>query len=113
MKEIKAYIKRHKLSDVTLALHRVKGLTGMSVTDARGFGRGRAEGSPDRITEDLVGFIPCVKLEITCSDDLVEQVIATIQQAAHTGLRGDGKIYVSPVEEAVRISTGQQGQAAV
>ena len=113
MKEIKAYIKQHKLSEVTLALHQVEGLSGMSVLDARGFGRGRAKDSPDRITEELVGFIPCVRLEITCSDDLVDPVIATIQQAAHTGLRGDGKIYVSPVEAAVRISTGEQGEAAI
>lgn len=113
MKEIRAYIKKHKLSDVTLALHKVESLTGMSVTDVRGFGRGRAEDSPDRITEELVGFIPCVKLEITCQDDLVDQVVFTIQQAAHTGLRGDGKIYVSPVETAMRISTGEQGEAAI
>lgn len=113
MKEIKAYIKRHKLSAVTLALHQIEGLTGMTVLDARGFGRGRAKDSPDRTTEELVDFISCVRLEIVCQDDLVEQVVSTIQQAAHTGLRGDGKIYVSPIELAVRISTGERGEAAI
>ena len=112
MKEIKAYIKRHRLADVTRALHKVEGLSGMSVSDARGFGRGRAKDSPDRITEELVDFIPCVKLEIICHDELTERVISTIQQAAHTGLRGDGKIYQLPVEEAVRISSGDRGTGA-
>lgn len=113
MKEIKAYIKPHKLSSVTLALHKVEGLTGMSVTDVRGFGRGRAKDSPDRIIEDVVGFIPCVKLEIICEDHLAEAVVSTVQQTAHTGLRGDGKIYVSAMEKAVRISTGERGEAAI
>ncbi len=113
MKEIKAYIKPHKLSAVTLALHRVEGLSGMSVSDARGFGRGRAKEAPHTIREDLVDFIPCVKIEIVCLDDLVEEVIETIRSEAHTGLRGDGKIYVAPVEDAVRISTGERGHAAI
>ena len=114
MKEIKAYIKPHKLSDVTLALHHVEGLTGMSVSDVKGFGRGRAKDSPHSVREDLVDYIPHVKIEIVCHDELVEEVVETIRQAAHTGLRGDGKIYVlSRVEDAVRISTGERGEAAV
>ncbi len=113
MKEIKAYIKPHKLSDVTLALRQVEGLSGMSVSDTRGFGRGRAKDAPHTVREDLVDFIPCVKIEIVCSDELVEEVVETILREAHTGLRGDGKIYVAPVEEAVRISTGERGQTAI
>lgn len=113
MKEIKAYIKPHKLSAVTLALHRVEGLSGMSVTTARGFGRGRAKDAPQSIRVDLVDFLPVVKIEIVCSDDLVEAVIDTIRSEAHTGLRGDGKIYVAPIEDAVRISTGERGQTAI
>lgn len=112
MKEIKAYIKPHKLADVTRALHKVEGLTGMSVFDARGFGRGRAKDSPHRIVDDLVDFIPHVRIEIVCMDELVDEVISAIQNEAHTGLRGDGKIYVIPVEEAVRISTGERGDTA-
>ncbi len=113
MKEIKAYIKPHKLSEVTLALHKVKGLSGMSVIDARGFGRGRAKDSPQRIVQDLVDYLACVRIEIVCRDDLVEEIVSTIERAAHTGLKGDGKIYVSSVEEAVRISTGERGKEAV
>lgn len=113
MKEIKAYIKPHKLSEVTLALHRVEGLTGMSVTYVRGFGRGRAKNAPHRITEDLVDFIPCVKIELICPDEMVDEIVSVIEKTAHTGLRGDGKIYVSDVETAVRISTGERGEKAV
>lgn len=113
MKEIKAYIKSHKLSEVTIALHKVEGLTGMSVVDVRGFGRGRAKDSPERIVEDLVDYVPCVRLEVICRDDLVERIVTTIEQTAHTGLKGDGKIYISAVDNAVRISTGERGEEAV
>lgn len=113
MQEIKAYIQPHKLSEVTLALHQVEGLTGLSVTNVQGFGRGRAKGAPQRIVDDLVEYMPRVKLEIVCRDELVEEVIAAIEKTAHTGLRGDGKIYVTPVEIAVRISTGERGEEAV
>ena len=113
MKEIKAYIKPHKLAEVTLALHKVKGLTGMSVVDVRGFGRGRAKDAPRRIVEDLVDFVPHVKIEIVCLDELVEKIVSVIEKTAHTGLRGDGKIYVSEIETALRISTGETGVSAV
>ncbi|MFQ5779245.1 MAG: P-II family nitrogen regulator [Nitrospiria bacterium] len=113
MKEIKAYIKPHKLSQVTLALHDVEGLTGMSVTDARGFGRSRAKDAPRRIVEDLADYVPHVKIEVVCSDEIVEKVITVIQEAAYTGLRGDGKIYVSSIETAIRIETGERGEGAV
>lgn len=113
MKEIKAYIKPHKLSTVTLALHKIKGLTGMSVTDGRGFGRGRITEAPHTIQEDLIDFIPHVRIEIVCHDEMVDQIVETIREAAHTGLRGDGKIYVAAIEEAVRISKGERGEAAV
>lgn len=98
---------------MTLALHQVEGLTGLSVTNVQGFGRGRAKGAPQRIVDDLVEYMPRVKLEIVCRDELVEEVIAAIEKTAHTGLRGDGKIYVTPVEIAVRISTGERGEEAV
>jgi nitrogen regulatory protein PII len=113
MKAIHAYIKRHKLSAVTLALRKLDALTGVTVIDTRGFGRGRARNEPHRIVEDLVDYVPGVKLEIVCSDDLVEDVIRIIQEKAHTGLRGDGKIYIYPVEDAIRISTGERGPSAI
>ena len=113
MKHVIAFIKPHKLSDVTLALHRVEGLTGMSAADVRGFGRGRAKNVPHTITQDLVDYVPHVRLEAVCRDEIVEEVVETIRREAHTGLRGDGKIYVAPVEDAVRISTGERGEVAV
>lgn len=113
MKEIKAYIKPHKLSKVTLALHKVEGLTGMSVVDVRGFGRGRGKDAPHRIVDDLVDYVPHSKIEIVCSDDMVEEIVSIIEKEAHTGLKGDGKIYISTIDDAVRIQTGERGEAAV
>jgi len=113
MKEIKAYIKPHKLTEVTLALHRIEELAGMSVVDVRGFGRSRGRNSRHRIVEDLVDYVPHVKIEIVCRDELVEEIVSVMERTAHTGLRGDGKIYVSAVETAVRIQTGERGESAV
>jgi nitrogen regulatory protein P-II 1 len=113
MKEIKAYIKPHKLSEVTLALQKIDGLTGMSVTNVKGFGRGRAKTVEDAITEDFIDYVLHVKVEVVCRDELVDQIVSTIEKASHTGLRGDGKIYVSEVAAAVRISTGERGEKAV
>ena len=113
MKQVTAYIKPHKLSGVTLALHHIEGLTGMSAADVKGFGRGRAKGVSHTITEELVDYVPHVRLDAVCRDEIAEEVIETIRREAHTGLRGDGKIYVAPVEDAVRISTGERGEAAV
>ena len=113
MKHIIAYIKPHKLSKVTLALNKVKGLTGMSALDIKGFGRGRAKEEPHRTVEDLVDYVPHVKFEIFCKDELLEEIVSIIQTEAHTGLRGDGKIYICGVSDAIRISTGERGEAAV
>lgn len=104
MKEIKAYIKPHKLSEVTLALHKVEGLTGVSVMNVQGFGRPKPKGDPQRYVDELSDYGKYVKIEIICKDELVEKIIAAIKDAAHTGLRGDGKIYVSHVETSFRIS---------
>ncbi len=109
MKEIKAYIKKHKLDEVTRALHKIKGLTGMSVIQGSGYGLGWTKTK----SSEQTNLHPGVKLEIICMDDLVEKVIETIERAAHTGLKGDGKIYVSNIEQAVRISTGERGENAV
>lgn len=113
MKEVKAYIKPQMLSKVAMALHSLPGLTGLSVVKVQGFGRGRAKGQRDLILEDQVGYVPHVRLEVFCRDELLEEVLRRIQENAHTGLRGDGKIYVSDVSEAVRISTGERGNTAV
>lgn len=113
MKEIKAYIKPHKLADVTLALRDLDGLTGLSVTDARGFGRGRAKDAIDRVADGAVEYIPQVRLEVVCQEELTEQIVNLIQENAHTGLRGDGKIFISDVKSAVRISTGERDDDVV
>jgi nitrogen regulatory protein PII len=109
MKEIKAYIKRHKLDGVIRALRKIEGLTGMSVIDTCGYGVGwgGARG------EEQIDCRPGVKVEILCRADLCDQVVAAIEKAAHTGLKGDGKIYVGNIEQAVRISTGERGGGAV
>ena len=113
MKHIIAYIKPHKLTEVTLALHKIEGLTGMTALDVRGFGRGRGKGEPSPLTEQLYDFVPHVKIEVFCKDELLEEIVSTIQTAAHTGLRGDGKIYITEASDAIRISTGERGEAAV
>ena len=109
MKEIKAYIQKYKLDDVIRALHRIEGLTGMSVIDFYGYGIGWARTK----APEQGGFQKGVKLEIICRDSLAGEVIAAIEKAAHTGLKGDGKIYMSAIEQAVRISSGAHGEEAV
>ncbi|MCB1215883.1 P-II family nitrogen regulator [bacterium] len=113
MKEIKAYIKPFKLDEVMRGLSAIEGLTGMSFNRVEGYGRGRGGDSATPLSGDDVRFVQHVKLELVVRDELAEQVVAMIQRHAHTGLRGDGKIYVLDVVEAVRISTGERGEAAV
>ncbi len=113
MKQVIAYIKPHKLENVMLALHKIKGLTGISLLDIRGCGRTRKENSDAIFDEDNFGLVFRLKLEIACHDDKSQEVIEAIRSNAHTGLKGDGKIYVLPVLDAVRISTGETGEIAV
>jgi len=113
MKMIIAFIKPHKLDDVILALHRIEGLTGASISDVRGFGRDHSKQEPDQEPKVSMDVKPHVKLEIYCMDDLVDEVVSTIENSAHTGLRGDGKIYISYIGEAIRISNGERGEVAV
>jgi nitrogen regulatory protein PII len=113
MKMITAYIKPNMLSKVAMALHDLEGLTGLSVTKVQGFGRSRAKGAQDRIIENMVEYVPHIKMEIFCKDELAHRISAVIMENAHTGLRGDGKIYVLPVDEALRISTGEKGEGAI
>ncbi|PLX99247.1 MAG: transcriptional regulator [Desulfuromonas sp.] len=108
MKQIQAYIKKHKLDDVVRGLRKSELLSGLSVMDREGYGLGWARGGSEE-HELLVG----VKLEVFCPDINVDQVVSIIEKEAHTGLKGDGKIYVSHVDQAVRISTGERGEEAV
>jgi nitrogen regulatory protein P-II 1 len=112
MKKIEAIIKPFKLDDVKEALSQV-GVEGLTVTEVKGFGRQKGHTELYRGAEYVVDFLPKIKLEIVVRDEIVERVITTISDAANTGKIGDGKIFVLPLEEAVRIRTGERGPAAV
>ncbi len=112
MKKIEAIIKPFKLDEVKEALHEI-GLQGMTVTEAKGFGRQKGHTELYRGAEYVVDFLPKIKLEIVIDDSLAERAIEVIQKAAHTGRIGDGKIFVSSVEEVLRIRTGEKGSEAV
>ena len=113
MKHIIAYIKPHKLSNVTMALHEIEGLSGMTVLDVRGCGRGAYNNESHSVEEDLYDFVKHIKIEVFCLDKLAEEVVSAIQTKAHTGLKGDGKIYITDTFDAVRISSGERGEAAI
>ncbi|VAW04716.1 Nitrogen regulatory protein P-II [hydrothermal vent metagenome] len=112
MKKIEAIIKPFKLDEVKEALHEV-GLSGITVTEAKGFGRQKGHTELYRGAEYVVDFLPKVKIEIVLVDDLVESAIEAIQSAAKTGRIGDGKIFLSNIEEAIRIRTGETGDDAI
>jgi nitrogen regulatory protein P-II 1 len=112
MKKIEAIIKPFKLDEVKIALHEI-GATGMTVIEVKGFGRQKGHTEIYRGAEYTVDFLPKVKLEVVLEDALVPRAIEAIQQAARTDKIGDGKIFVFPVEEAVRIRTGERGPDAV
>ena len=112
MKKIEAIIKPFKLDEVKEALHEI-GLQGMTVTEAKGFGRQKGHTELYRGAEYVVDFLPKVKIEVVLDDNLVERAIEAIQNAARTGRIGDGKIFILPVEEVVRIRTGERGSDAV
>ncbi len=113
MKMVIAFIKKNKFDDVVFALHKIEGLTGASSSEIHGFGRDRTRHVPEQEPEISLDFAPHIRLEIACHSELVEHVITTIEKAAHTGLRGDGKIYVLPLEESLQIRTGERGENAV
>ncbi len=112
MKKIEAIIKPFKLDEVKEALQEV-GLQGITVLEAKGFGRQKGHTELYRGAEYVVDFLPKVKLEIVVDDDMLERAIEAIQTAAHTGRIGDGKIFVVPVEEAIRVRTGERGSEAI
>jgi len=112
MKKIEAIIKPFKLDEVKAALSGI-GVEGLTVTEVKGFGRQKGHTELYRGAEYVVDFIPKIKLEIVVADELVERVIEAVVGAANTGKIGDGKIFVLPLGEVVRIRTGERGTAAV
>ena len=112
MKQIVAIIKPFKLDEVREALAEV-GVTGLTVTEVKGFGRQKGHTELYRGAEYVVDFLPKIKIELVVSEDLVDQAIDAIVKAARTGKIGDGKIFVTNVEQVLRIRTGETGESAV
>lgn len=112
MKKIEAVIKPFKLDEVKDALNGI-GVQGITVTEVKGFGRQKGHTELYRGAEYVVDFLPKVKIEVIAADSLVTKIIETVENAAKTGRIGDGKIFVTPVEEVVRIRTGERGEAAI
>ena len=112
VKKIEAIIKPFKLDEVKEALHEV-GVSGITVTEAKGFGRQKGHTELYRGAEYVVDFLPKVKIEVVLGDEMLPKALEAIQKAAKTGRIGDGKIFVSTVEEAIRIRTGETGTDAI
>ena len=112
MKKVEAIIKPFKLDEVKEALHRL-GVQGLTVTEVKGFGRQKGHTELYRGAEYVVDFLPKIKLEVVVSDETVDGVVQAIVEAANTGRIGDGKIFILPLGEAIRIRTGERGAEAV
>ena len=112
MKKIEAIIKPFKLDEVKEALHEV-GVKGLTVVEAKGFGRQKGHTELYRGAEYVVDFLPKVKIEVVVDDQMLERAVEAIQQAAFTGRIGDGKIFVSSIDEVIRIRTGEKGAEAI
>ena len=112
MKKIEAIIKPFKLDEVKEALHEV-GLQGITVLEAKGFGRQKGHTELYRGAEYVVDFLPKVKLEVVVEDEMLDRAVEAIQNAAHTGRIGDGKIFIVPIDDAIRVRTGERGREAI
>jgi nitrogen regulatory protein P-II 1 len=112
MRKIEAIIKPFKLDEVKEALHQV-GIQGMTVTEVKGFGRQKGHTELYRGAEYVVDFLPKIKIEIAVSDEMVDKAVQAIVDSANTGRIGDGKIFVTPLQEAIRIRTGERGPDAI
>ncbi len=112
MKKIEAVIKPFKLDEVKDALNRM-GIQGMTITEVKGFGRQKGHSELYRGAEYVIDFLPKVKIETTVPDSLAEEAIRTIAKTAKTGKIGDGKIFISHIDDAIRIRTGQRGEDAI
>ncbi|MBS4033470.1 MAG: P-II family nitrogen regulator [Ignavibacterium sp.] len=113
MKEIKAIIKPFKLDNVLTELHKIEGLPGITVSDIRGFGKSKGKGAEETISEGLHELVSKVKIELVVSDEMAVKIVDVIQQSAHTGNIGDGKIFVVDVKEVVKIRTNERGEMAI
>ena len=112
MKKVEAIIKPFKLDEVKESLHEI-GINGLTVTEVKGFGRQKGHTELYRGAEYVVDFLPKIKLEVVVTDEMADKVVDAIVSAANTGRIGDGKIFVLPLEETIRIRTGERGSEAV
>ena len=113
MKEIKAIVRPQMVQHVIDALKAMPDVPGVTVSEVKGFGKGRAENAEDKIVESSIGYAKKTKLEIVVPDNLLEQVLSVIREKAITGRVGDGKIFVYTVEDVVKIRTGERGEGAI
>ena len=113
MKEIKAIIRPSKLLEVTEELHEIEGLPGVTISEIKGFGKSRAKNAKDKIAYELVEFLAYIKLEVVVDDEMADQVVNVIQKYSHTGNTGDGKIFVSTINNVIKIRTNERGKDAI
>jgi len=113
MKEIKAIIRQFKLDNVITELHKIEGLPGITISEIKGFGKGKGKDAEVTVSEGLHQLVPKVKIEIVVHNDLVDEIVNTIQRTAHTGNPGDGKIIVIEVSNVVKIRTNERGEEAI
>src|SRR5512137_2834616 len=113
MKEIKAIIRPFKLLDVVTELQKIENLPGLTISDIRGFGKSKAKEAKEKIVDGLISYVQKVKIEVVIPDEMVATVVDTIQANAHTGNPGDGKIFIYPVDEVVKIRTNERGSEAI
>jgi nitrogen regulatory protein P-II 1 len=109
MKEIKAIIRPFKLTDVLTELQAIDGLPGITVSEVRRFGKSSAKESGS----GLIDFVAKIKIEVVVADHLVDQIVSVIQSSAHTGNTGDGKIFIIPVDDVIKIRTNESGEGAI
>lgn len=113
MKEVKAIIQPFMLIKVVSALHKIEGLPGITISETKGFGKGKGKKNNGSDDEGIFEFVPKNKIEVVVQDELVEQVVNTIQENAHTGNPGDGKIFVTEVVNVVKVRTNERGEEAI
>ncbi len=113
MKEIKAIIQPFMLTRVVTALHKIEGLPGITISEIKGFGKTRGGKEKELSDEGIFEFVPKNKIEIVVQDELAETVVNSIQENAHTGNPGDGKIFVTEVSDVVKIRTNERGEGAI
>jgi len=113
MKEIRAIVQPFMLTKVIGALRQVEGLPGVTVSEVQGFGKNLGRGTAGGAPPDSPEYVPKAKIEVVVSDEMVEVVVETILDRAHTGNPGDGKIFVCPIEDVLKIRTGERGRGAI